>query len=337
MADFDYRKYYLSEEESERIFRRRIVPREIAGKAEPVDRPVAVFVTAQPGAGKTQLTEAVVESLADSGGCVQINSDTYKPHHPKWHQLLAEDDVTAAPYTSADGRRWMAKAEAYSAEHRLNVVLETTVRDPSVFREPIDRLRAAGYRIEIAALAVPEATSQMGILSRYAQQVQDKGSGRLTEQSNHDESYRLMAEAIAREDAHPTVDALSLWRRDNQLLYSNVVEDGHWVAPAAAGQVLDAERSRQWTYPEAVAFLGDVDAMAARLPPELQPRLDRVRAASQTNLPPGASAAHRAAHSYPQVARPFDRSAPAAGRYEAVLQERHSDPRHLFGSSGSGR
>ncbi len=277
----------------------------------------------------------MVGSLVDAGGCVQINSDTYKPYHPKWHQLLAQDDTTAAPYTTADGRRWMAKAEAYAAEHRLNVVLETTVRDPSVFREPIDRLRAAGYRIEVAALAVPQATSQMGILSRYAQQVQDKGSGRLTEQSNHDESYRLMAEAIGREDASPSVDALSMWRRDNQLLYSNVVEDGRWVAPAAAAQVLDDERRRQWTFPEATRFLDDIDRMAARLPPELQPRLDRVRADSQVNLPSGASAAHRASHSYPQVARPFDRSAPAAG--QAAVPERHRGPGRSFGDLGAGR
>jgi len=38
VAEFDYQKHYLTEEESEQIFRSQIVPREIAGKAEPVDR-----------------------------------------------------------------------------------------------------------------------------------------------------------------------------------------------------------------------------------------------------------------------------------------------------------
>ena len=45
LADFDYRKYYLTEEESEQIFRNHIVPREITGKAEPNDTPVAIFVS----------------------------------------------------------------------------------------------------------------------------------------------------------------------------------------------------------------------------------------------------------------------------------------------------
>ena len=333
MVEFDYLKHYLSEEDSERVFRELIVPDRIQGKAESTDSPLAVFVAAQPGAGKTQLTKALAASLANHGGCVQINSDTYKPYHPQWQQLLAENDTTAAPYTSADGRRWMTYAEAYATEHRLNVVLETTVRDPGVFREPVDRLRASGYRIEVHAIAVPQATSQMGILNRYVQQVQDEGSGRLTEQSNHDESYRLVAEALKREDGQPSVDALSIWRRDNQLLYSNITTNGHWAAPAMAARVLADERGRQWTYPEAIAFLDDVRQMEARLPPVLRPRLDRVRTDSQTNLPPGAVAAHQAALSFPQITRPLDRTSRTRQQASATAAP-HRNLRESRGTSG---
>lgn len=118
-----------------------------------------------------------------------VNPDFYKPFHPEYHRLLDEDDRTAAPYTSMDGRRWMAVAEAYLIEHSIDAIIETTMRDPGDFAEPAAMFRAAGYRVEAAIMAVPEPLSRLGIVHRYHKQVQETGRGRLTARSNHDASY----------------------------------------------------------------------------------------------------------------------------------------------------
>ncbi|GIE90760.1 zeta toxin family protein [Actinoplanes regularis] len=109
------------------------------------------------------MTESVKRRLDRRGGAVIVNSDFCKPFHPEYSRLLAEDDRNAALCTSLDGRRWMAIAEQYLIEARSDVIIETTMRDPSDFVEPAKMFRAAGYHVEAAIMAVPESLNRLGI------------------------------------------------------------------------------------------------------------------------------------------------------------------------------
>ncbi|MGL4173985.1 MAG: zeta toxin family protein [Actinomycetota bacterium] len=323
---FNYHRYYLSEQDSERIFQTDIVPGELAG-ALSVDEPIVVFITGQPGAGKTKLTTAFVDSLEAVGGSVSINSDTYKPHHPMWNELLRRDDTTAAPYTAADGRRWMAKAEQYATEHRMNIVLETTMRDAGVFTDPARRLAEAGYRVEVAALAVPAASSRLGIIARYQQQVRDTGAGRLTEVSNHDACFDAVYETLTTLDQTAPVDAISVWRRDSELLYGNTRgPNGQWAAPAAAALTLATERSRAWSYPVAIAFTHELEELRGEVTPALRAQLDDIHQLAGPLLPPGSPAAATAARSFPEVINPLQRNTSIASHHSLAEQGRNHLP-----------
>ena len=59
------------------------------------------------------------------------------------------------------------------------------MRDDRDYANPARRLHTAGYRVETVILAVPQAQSRIGILSRYHEQVKDRGSGRMTVTSTH--------------------------------------------------------------------------------------------------------------------------------------------------------
>jgi len=62
----DRTRYALSEQENERIFRRRIVPQVLTGTGRP--QPVVVFVAGQTGAGKTALASLVTRALTHDDG-----------------------------------------------------------------------------------------------------------------------------------------------------------------------------------------------------------------------------------------------------------------------------
>lgn len=249
MTGTDLGGYLLSEQDSEQIFREQIVPKRLV-RARSVQHPAVVFVAGQPGAGKTVTTDAVVQSLRSRGGATVVNSDYYKPHHPAYGRMLAAGAPEAGPATSADGRRWMAKAQAYLIERRANAVVETTMRDPADFQGPAARFRDAGYSVEVAILAVSEPLSRWGIQARYDQQIAVSGAGRRTETSNHDASYAGVLRAAEQIDAEQIVDQVSVWRRGNHLLYANeLTPDGEWTQPPRAAEVLAAERSR--TLPDA--------------------------------------------------------------------------------------
>jgi UDP-N-acetylglucosamine kinase len=313
VTPLDPRRYLLDEDESERVFRERIAPKLLASGVG-VDRPVVVFVAGQPGAGKTKTTEAVLAGFGSRGGAVVVNSDYFKPFHPRYHRLLEEDDRTAAAYTSLDGRRWMVRAEEYLRARRVNTVVETTMRVPGDFVGPAAVFRAAGYQAHVAVLAVPAALSRLGIVARYQQQVQASGRGRLTDRANHDDCYTGVLQTAVRIDAECLVDVVAVYRRGNQLLYGNTVTvEGTWARPPAAAAVVAAERTRPWSVAEARDFLADLHRLEEEMSPDWREELVEIAGLARPHLPPGTASAPREGRGAPPP-RPPPEFPPTAAR-----------------------
>jgi|GEM_PF-4895945 len=63
---------------------------------------------------------------------------------------------------------------------RVNVVIESTMRDGEKVAATMDSLREAGDQIDARALAVTSRLSEQGIMQRYEKQKVDRGAGRMT-------------------------------------------------------------------------------------------------------------------------------------------------------------
>lgn len=302
----DRTRYALSEQENERIFRRRIVPQVLAGASRP--RPVVAFVAGQTGAGKTALASLVTRALkrADGTGPVSVNLDIFKPYHPEYDRLLAEDDTTVGVYTSIDGHKWMDKAEVYVISHRLDAVMESAMRDPPDFEEPAARFRATGYRVEVAVLAVHEAYSRLGTLERYLRQVAVTGTGRLIGRQIHDACYKGVLRSAEAIDASHMAHSVFVQRRDGYSVYSNHLDsDGQWVREPGTVAAIALEGNRAWTRSETHRFAHSIaivrhsiTTLPSRLRDSSQAELRAILelASPQRHPQPGAGpAAHPAA------------------------------------------
>ncbi|MFD8292440.1 zeta toxin family protein [Streptomyces lavendulae] len=220
-------RYRLPEAENRRIFHMGIVP-ELLERRAPQTTPTVVFLIGQPGAGKSRLTEMVAAALNQHGGFVDVDSDLYKPYHPDYDVLMAQDDTLMAAYTRADGRAWMAQAEEYVRVHRLHAIIQETSQNASAVEAKMVAYRQAGARVEALFMGVPKAMSDQGIVNRYFEQLADRGQGRLTVQSNADESYRGILDLADRLDDSAVVKMASIYRRgESKPRYSNTV-DGDW-------------------------------------------------------------------------------------------------------------
>lgn len=76
---------------------------------------------------------------------------------------MRQDASTAGAYTSIDGRAGMAKLIAHAAA-RASILMESAMRGPSEFLEPLQLYHEAGYRVGVAILAVPAARSRLQAL-----------------------------------------------------------------------------------------------------------------------------------------------------------------------------
>lgn len=278
MVDADeVERHRLPEDENRSIFQNEIVRDLLAGRATQ-EIPTVVFLIGQPGAGKSRVTDMVAKVLNQRGGFVDVDSDLYKPYHPEYDDLMAQDDTLMAAYTRADGRTWMAQAEQYVRDNGLNAVIQETSQDGAAVAEKMAAYRQAGARVEALAMGVPEAMSNQGIVYRYHEQVQERGQGRLTVQANADQSYSGILDLAERVDNGCLVDQAAVFRRGQaEPSYSNALDGtGQWQAPPAFRAAIEAERGRPWTQTETADFVAAQTKLRAGLGPEWTSRLDRI-------------------------------------------------------------
>ncbi|MFF4534226.1 zeta toxin family protein [Streptomyces sp. NPDC001407] len=263
-----------------------IVPGLTAG-AVTQEHPVVVFVLGQAGSGKTLVMDLVHAALEQRGGAVRVDRDTYKAVHPHYSGFLVEDVRTAGVRVRPETYRWQAEVEARARAGRYDVVVEEALADPASWLATVAVYRKAGYRIEVVALAVPEAVSQLGVLDRYLR-LAEEGRARYVGWDNHDACAAALPDVLADLEAGRLADRVVVVRRAGEVLYANdLTPGGRWRLPEGAREALLAERSRPWSAAETGVFrrqLADADRRAhdARLPEDwsLAVRRDAERAAA---------------------------------------------------------
>ena len=273
-------RYKLADEENARIFRDDIVPDQLSGRI-PQELATVVFLIGQPGAGKSRVTEMVAQLLNQRGGFVDVDSDLYKPYHPAYDELMARDDTLMAAYIRADGRAWMAQAEAYVRENGLNAIIQETSQNAAAVEEKMVAYRQAGTRVEALVMGVPQAMSNQGIVNRYLEQLQDRGQGRLTVQANADESYAGILDLADRVDHGRLADQVAVYRRgEEKPRYLNALNaQGQWQSPPELRQRVQQERERPWTKQETAGFVATQQRLRTEMPrigPEWSARLTRI-------------------------------------------------------------
>ncbi|MFL4909533.1 zeta toxin family protein [Streptomyces sp. MMS24-I2-30] len=185
-----------------------IVPKLTAG-AVAQEHPVVVFVAGQAGSGKTLVMDLVHTALEQWGGAVRVDRDAYKTLHPRYNTFLVEDVRTAGVRVRPETYRWQAEVEAHARGRRFDVVAEEALADPAGWLATLAVYRAAGYRVEVVALAVPEAVSQLGVLDRYLR-LAEEGRARYVGWDNHDACAAALPTALAEIEAGRLADRVAL-------------------------------------------------------------------------------------------------------------------------------
>ncbi|MFI9366507.1 zeta toxin family protein [Kitasatospora sp. NPDC053057] len=267
MDEQDMAPDVLSGAESEAVLRRLILPG-VFVRGLPQVRPVVVFVAGQAGSGKTLVVDLVHAALSRRGGAVRVDRDAYKAVHPRYRRFLAEDVRTAGVRVRTDTYGWQAQLEARLRQDRLDAVVEAALGRPEEFLAEIAAYRRAGYHVEIVALAVAEAFSQLGVLDRYLH-LAVEGRARYVGWDNHDACAAVLPDALAAVEAGHLADRIFVVRRGTETVlesvYANELDtDGRWVRPARAAQAVLAERARPWGAAESGRFRRELAACERR-------------------------------------------------------------------------
>jgi hypothetical protein len=305
LTDPQAQRYVLPAEDNTRIFREDIVPDLFTGR-ERQAQPLAMVLMAQQGAGKTRVAAAIAQVLNARGGFIDVDTDLYKPYHPKYDELIQLDDRMMAAYTGPDGRAWMDQAQAYVREHKLNVLLQETGQSPAFLARTLQDYRSAGFRVEVVALAVHESVSQQGIIHRYHEQVKERGHGRLTVPEKAALAYQGIPDAALLIDEQRLADFTTVVRRGEDVpRYRNKLVDGRWQEEPRFREAIKTERVRRLTSAEAADFISVQAKLRAEMGPQWHGRLDIIEAAATALMSPQDQETARTSRIASLAARPI--------------------------------
>ncbi|MBK8638385.1 MAG: zeta toxin family protein [Chromatiaceae bacterium] len=249
MRDDLYRRWDLPPEEHARV-RDQIVEHSLAqtaGVGE--DRPTAVILAGQPGAGKSGLQKQAREELRPNGGSVVVNADDLRGYHRHNLGFLDRDDLTAAEKTQHDASRWADELRDAAIAGRRNLIIDGTLKNPENAEHLCARLQGAGYRVEVRALAVPPEDSRLGVYLRYEVPHAKTGSGRWVPETVHDKAVAGFPESLRRIEQRGLAHRVQVYRRgSDQPIYDH-------LAPCAgdtdgAARIIEAEHHHEPTLDE---------------------------------------------------------------------------------------
>lgn len=232
----------LSEPENERIYRERIRSLVLPDELQSLEQPTFVMLGGQPGAGKTGLLTTSRDELRGQGATISVVGDDLRSFHPGYRSLQRRDPEHAAFLTNPDASRWVERLLEDARERRVNVVLETTMRQPDNVERIMTAFREAGYRTEARVIAVNERESWQRVHLRYEAMIAAGAAPRFTVKAVHDAAAVGMITSLERIEEKGLADRVEVRRATGETTFVNEQKNGQWVKPKRAADVVLEER-----------------------------------------------------------------------------------------------
>lgn len=159
--------------------------RDLASKS-----PTVIYVSGQPGAGKTTLGKYVEGKYRKEGECtVEISSDkiaTYHKHYDELLKLLPDDCYTLS-------RQFVRVAEPTIYDkvrsNKLNIIREIGLTKGEKDYKEMQRFKDSGYDIEINIMAIDKYESFLSCIERDIKLLELGFDPRPVARVNHDRMY----------------------------------------------------------------------------------------------------------------------------------------------------
>ncbi len=199
------------------IYDKRISRQLFSGKRQSPS-PTVIFLVGQAGAGKSGLRRALDEKLLPQGRPVVIDPDRLRDYNPEYFGNIRRDSRTAA--SKAEVGDWTQEAFLEAVVRQTNIILDGTGANTTRVKERIAYARAAGYKVEMHAVATRGIDSWLGVLDRHEQgkegdraNPQGTPGARYVPKSIHDEHARDLLKTLGEVEHLGLSDRITIWRR----------------------------------------------------------------------------------------------------------------------------
>ncbi len=163
-----------------------VIEQEIPKKYHNNTTPRAFIIGGQPGSGKTTVLTMLSKRYRK---LLVINGDDYRIYHPNYLMFLQDSEETASEMTQSLVNYMVEGIINYCILHSISFIVEGTMKTPAASSATISRLQNTSFRIYVCPLACSYGISLESTKTRYRNQKELIGCGRITPQTSHDTAF----------------------------------------------------------------------------------------------------------------------------------------------------
>ncbi|MBQ6210448.1 MAG: zeta toxin family protein [Prevotella sp.] len=156
--------------------------------------PKAILLGGQGAVGKSNLVDIIKEDN-EGRDFLSINGDDFRIFHPGFHALV-ENEIKFPRETQVFSNVFTKNLIDIGAENKLNMIVEGTIRDPSVPISTAEELKNKGYSVEAYIIAAPKEISSIIGYSRYVEDRRNQGYGRMLDMKSHNQTANGLPKSI---------------------------------------------------------------------------------------------------------------------------------------------
>lgn len=201
-------KYAINEKDLLTIFKN--VSPELLHGFNPSTDPIAIIIGAQPGAGKSQVSEFSYAQL--NGNLVKADSDRWRTHHPEFEKIANFHTKEAGAITNAFAQGFNKLMIAEAINNKFNYALEVAMKKPLGINRVLAEAKLQGYTTCVDLLAVNPLWSRVGIIQRAQEEIKHFGYAREIPILEHDRRCEIIpstVKAVAEEGLYDNIRLFS--------------------------------------------------------------------------------------------------------------------------------
>jgi predicted ABC-type ATPase len=231
----------LDQETHARILAEKVIPDSGLNELLSHERPKAIILGGQPGAGKGGLAGAADAELHHDA--VKVDPDELRRYHPHVEEFRSSNPYTWSGRTHADASQWADELREAAIAGKKNLIFDTTLSNGQWTSELIKDLQTKGYDVEVRVVAAYKLESEHGVDSRFSRSLDTQGHGRYVPEGAREAIYNKVPASL--DTIHSQTDApIRIFSREGKELY----DSRHDVRQP--GQVLQEAREARLSDPK---------------------------------------------------------------------------------------
>ncbi len=265
----------LSKEDLDRTFQEKVLPKSRIDELTSHEKPRAIVLAGQPGAGKGALVRAARDEFG--GDILVVDPDEQRERIPGVRRLQEADPFGWPQETNKDAFRLANGLRDAGVDKRVNLVIDGSMSDAGNSIRTIEALQKKGYEVEVRAISSHWLESEIGIDQRFSNQIDRLGVARDVDMGFHNRVYNDLPGSLEKL-AERTGVQMRIYDRELNEIYNNrrdvgapseVLREtraGRMEDPEVRQQLQDGWRQQQaWheAMPEAVRARQDISPTTA--------------------------------------------------------------------------